>query len=156
MKHPRLRAAAMAGALASSLALASAPTAWAGADPFIGEVMLLGGSWCPRDWAPADGRLLPINNNPALFSLIGNYYGGDGRTNFALPDLRGRTPIGAGQGPGLAPYQLGQKGGAESVTLSADQKPAQTNGGNQPVHIRDPYLAMTWCIALQGQYPSHP
>jgi microcystin-dependent protein len=93
-------------------------------DPFIGEIRLFGYTYCPRGWIEADGQLLPISQNEALFSLYGTTYGGDGRTNFALPDLRGRAPIHVGQGPGLSSYPLGQSGGAETVTLSVEQMPA--------------------------------
>lgn len=81
------------------------------------------GTFAPRQWAFCQGQLLPISNYQALFSLIGNIYGGDNRTNFALPDLRGRVPVGTGQGPGTRNYQLGQKGGNESVTLSVLEMP---------------------------------
>ena len=99
-------------------------------DPFLGQIIMFAGNFAPRGWALCDGQLLPIAQNTALFSLIGTFYGGDGRTTFGLPDLRGRVPIhdGASQGPGLSPYQLGQKGGAEGVTLTQDQMPSHTHG----------------------------
>src|ERR1700747_753421 len=81
----------------------------------------------PKGWAFCNGQLLPINQNQALFALLGTTFGGDGRTNFALPDLRGRVPLSAGQGPGLENYNLGQTGGAEQVSLTADQMPPHTH-----------------------------
>ena len=207
--------------LALAMATAAAP-AHAGPEPFIGEMMLVGFNWCPRGFAKAEGQLMPISQNTALFSLLGTIYGGDGRTTFALPDLRGRAPIGFGSGPGLSTVSIGQKAGAEQVTISQAQMPSHTHGastsvtadvkaratnqradavspagnvlgrtssggevynagpadqdmgasaiqanvsatttvsptgGSQPVGIRDPYLGMTWCIALQGIFPSRP
>lgn len=99
-------------------------------EPFIGQLMLVGYNFCPRGWAEADGQLLPIASNSALFALFGTIYGGDGRTTFALPDLRGRAPIHEGSGPGLQPYQSGQKGGSESFTLTEDQMPLHNHDVN--------------------------
>lgn len=79
-------------------------------DPLLGGIGLFAGNFAPRGWALCEGQLLDISANSALFSILGTTYGGDGRTNFALPDLRGRTPVGVGTGPGLAQVQLGQKG----------------------------------------------
>jgi len=92
-------------------------------DPFIGEVRMFAGNFAPRGWALCDGQLLPIAQNTALFSILGTTYGGDGRTNFALPDLRGRVPVHAGQGPGLSNKPLGSRGGSETVTLTINQMP---------------------------------
>ena len=89
--------------------------------PFIGEVIMFGGNFAPRGWAFCDGQLLPIAQNTALFSLLGTTYGGDGRTTFGLPDLRGRVPVAAGNGPGLSDRRLGAKFGSESVTLTTNQ-----------------------------------
>jgi len=89
-----------------------------GIDPFIGEIIMFGGNFAPRGWALCQGQLLPINQYSALFSLVGTYYGGDGRTTFGLPDLRGRVPMGVGNGPGLTPRSWGQKGGVETTTHS--------------------------------------
>ena len=94
------------------------------AEPFLGSILLFGGNFAPRGWAFCNGQLLPINQNTALFSLLGTTYGGNGQTTFALPDLRGRTPIHFGQGPGLSNYSEGEMGGAESVTLISTQMPA--------------------------------
>ena len=93
-------------------------------DPFIGEIKMFAGNFAPRGWALCDGQLLAVSQNDALFSLFGTIYGGDGRTTFGLPDLRGRIPIHAGSGPGLSPRRLGAKGGAENVTLTTAQLPA--------------------------------
>lgn len=89
--------------------------------------MMFAGNFAPRGWALCDGQLLSIAQNQALFSLLGTTYGGDGRTTFALPDLRGRAPIHAGQGPGLSPRQLGERSGTESVTLTVNQMPAHNH-----------------------------
>ncbi len=112
---------AISASMAAPL-LSSAP-ARASADPLLGELMLVGFNFCPRGWAEAGGQLLSISQNTALFSLFGTIYGGDGRTTFALPDLRGRAPIHVGQGPGLATYTQGEKGGSESFTLTINQMP---------------------------------
>lgn len=92
-------------------------------EPFLGDIMTFGGNFCPRGWQEADGRLLAINSNAALFSLLGTTYGGDGRTTFALPDLRGRSAIGDGTGPGLTTTTLGQKRGGEQVVLTEANLP---------------------------------
>ncbi len=92
-------------------------------DPFLGEICAVSFNFAPVGWALCDGSLLPVAQNPALFSLIGNKYGGDGIQNFALPDLRGRAAIGTGQGPGLSDISLGQPVGAEAVGLNVNQLP---------------------------------
>jgi len=84
------------------------------ADPLLGEIAMFAGNFAPRGWAFCNGQLLPVSQNSALFSLLGTTYGGDGRTTFALPDLRGRAPIHAGQGPGLTTRPLGSRGGVET------------------------------------------
>ena len=81
-------------------------------EPFIGEIVQFGGNFAPRNWALCDGQLLAISSYTSLFSILGTTYGGDGRTTFALPDLRGRAPVHAGSGPGLTPRQLGLRAGA--------------------------------------------
>jgi microcystin-dependent protein len=96
-------------------------------DQFVGQVVLAGFNYAPAGWAFCDGSLLPISQYEALFSLIGITYGGDGVSTFALPDLRGRTPIGQGTGQGLSPYVLGQRGGAESVTITSQTYPNHTH-----------------------------
>jgi microcystin-dependent protein len=96
-------------------------------EPFVGEIRMFAGNFAPRGWAFCDGQLLAVSQNDALFSLLGTIYGGDGRTTFGLPDLRGRLPIHAGHGPGLSERRLGAKGGAEKVTLTVNQMPSHTH-----------------------------
>ncbi|MDN3645102.1 tail fiber protein [Pontixanthobacter aestiaquae] len=192
---------------AASAFTLSAPTpAMASADPLLGEIMTVGFNFCPRGWGETAGALLPISTNTALFSLLGTTYGGDGRTTFALPDLRGRSSIGVGNGPGLSPIRWGDRGGSETRVLTLNQLPSHNhtgnlhaentadsntgnpnnaalarsttqiynntvapnagvtfaagtvttnnNGGGQPFQIRDPYLGMYKCIAMQGIFPS--
>ncbi|WP_267139423.1 phage tail protein [Anianabacter salinae] len=93
----------------------------------MATVMIFGGNFAPRGWMFCDGQLLPISTYSALFSLLGTTYGGDGVTTFALPDLRGRVPIGPRHGPGLSDYREGQKGGIEHVTLTAIEMPSHTH-----------------------------
>ncbi len=90
-------------------------------EPFVGQITLFPYNFAPLGWALCQGQLLSISQNTALFSLLGTQFGGDGRTNFALPDLRGRAPIGQGQGPGLSPYVIGSLQGQETVTVTAAQ-----------------------------------
>ncbi len=97
-------------------------------DPFLGEIRMFGGNFAPRGWALCDGQLLPISKYSALFSILGTTYGGDGRTTFGLPDLRGRVPVHAGRGPGLSDYRLGKKGGQETVTLTTSEMPSHHHG----------------------------
>lgn len=94
---------------------------------FIGEIRLFAGNFAPRGWALCDGQLLATSSNSDLFSLLGTMYGGDGETTFGLPDLRGRVPMHAGTGPGLSPRSAGQKGGAQTVTLTTNQLPSHTH-----------------------------
>jgi microcystin-dependent protein len=108
-----------------------------GVDPYIGEIILFGGNFAIRGYAQCDGQLLPISQNTALFSILGTIYGGDGRTTFALPDLRGRSAIHRGQGPGLSPYTLGQQGGSELETLNANQIPTHSHGAQLPVSTEE-------------------
>jgi microcystin-dependent protein len=135
-------------------------------EPFVGEIKMVGFTFAPRGYAFCDGQLLPISQNTALFSLLGTTYGGDGRTTFALPDLRGRFPMHAGSGPGLTVRSNGEKGGAEIEVVhgrapilgwgstneigsnTSDETPVPT-GPYMP-----PYLAIRFVIALVGIYPS--
>jgi len=171
-------------------------------EPFVGQITTFGFNFAPRGWAFCNGQLLAISQNDALFSLLGTIYGGDGRTTFALPDLRGRSAIHFGNGPGLSGHAIGDKRGAETVTLNVAQLPAHNHpatlkainapgnetdptgnmlaevndaiyeanasgsdmgsdsivvgntGGNHSVNNMQPYLALNWCIALFGVYPS--
>jgi len=90
-------------------------------DPFVGEIRMFAGNFAPRGWAFCDGQLLEVSQNDALFSLLGTIYGGDGRTTFGLPDLRGRLPVHQGNGPGLINRSIGAKSGAEWVSLATSQ-----------------------------------
>jgi microcystin-dependent protein len=107
-------------------------------EPYVGEIRIFAGNFAPRGWALCEGQLLAVSSNDALFSLLGTTYGGDGRTTFGLPDLRGRLPIHGGAGPGLSPRTIGQKLGTETVALTANEMPghqhalaAATATGNQ-------------------------
>jgi microcystin-dependent protein len=166
-------------------------------EPFLSEIRMVGFNFAPRGWAFCDGQILPINQNQSLYSLLGTTYGGDGRTSFALPDLRGRAPIHVGGSNGGGSHGLGSKSGEETVTLSAAQMPQHTHtarasntnadaldptghvlaralnayvppgnlvelrtgtvtnvGGGQAHDNMQPYLALNFCIALQGLFPS--
>ena len=166
-------------------------------EPFLAEVRIVGFNFAPRGWAFCDGQILPINQNQSLYSLLGTTYGGDGRTSFALPDLRGRTPIHIGRSNGGNDHRLGSKSGEETHTLSASEMPqhnhaaqASTSPGNSPISANNvlasannlyrnlsnptplragtvanigggqahenmqPYIAVNFCIALQGLFPS--
>lgn len=170
------------------------------AQPYIGEIKMFAGNFAPSGWAKCEGQLLPIAQNQALFSLLGTTYGGNGQTNFALPDLRGRVPMHYGTGPGLTPRVQGESGGSESNTLTVAQMPSHSHGvnavttdgnqnsptnslpantkvldkeyssaaanttmnaamiaptgGGQPVNNVQPFLTVTFIIALEGVYPT--
>ncbi len=96
-------------------------------DPYIGDIRLFGGSFAPRGWVLCAGQLMSISQFSAVFAVIGTTYGGDGVTTFAVPDLRGRIPVGQGTGPGLTPRVLGQQFGSETVTLLSTQIPSHTH-----------------------------
>ena len=169
------------------------------ADPYIAEIRMFAGNFAPSGWAFCNGQLLPIQQNTALFSLLGTTYGGNGQTTFGLPDLRDRSPIHFQQGPGLSDRSLGETGGAAAVALTPAEIPAHTHvakaalsptsntpnanvslspsGGGAPVYKAlshptamaaqtlsatgsalphnnmQPYLAVTFIIALQGVFP---
>jgi microcystin-dependent protein len=130
-------------------------------ESFIGEIKLFAGNFAPRGYAFCDGQLLPINQNQALYSILGTTYGGDGRTNFGLPDMRGRVPIHPGTGPGLSSRRLGEKQGNEEFNLVANDLPGSKKQGktiytnayatesNMP-----PFTVVNFIIALVGLYPS--
>jgi microcystin-dependent protein len=164
------------------------------AEAFLGEIRLMSFGFAPKGWAQCNGQLLPINQNQALFSLLGTNYGGDGRVNFGLPNLQGRVPIHMGGG-----HTLGEQGGEQAHTLTISELPTHVHtlngtsshgtavvpagnllartapanpyvapnqlnamnaasipsvGGSQPHINMQPFLAVTFCIALQGQFPS--
>ncbi len=96
-------------------------------DPFVAEIRIFPFNFAPRGWAFCNGQILPISQNTALFSLLGTTYGGDGKSNFALPDLQGRAPMHPGQGPGLSLHDLGETGGSESVTLLESEIPSHAH-----------------------------
>ncbi len=169
------------------------------ADPFVAEIRIFPFNFAPKGWAFCDGQILPLSQNTALFSLLGTTYGGDGKSNFALPNLQGNAPMHPGQGPGLSLHDLGETGGSETVTLLESEIPAHSHalradvldlgdtnvvsqnasfalssggtlyqgtsnttlsgqsltpaGGNQPHNNMQPYLTLSFCIALQGVYP---
>ncbi|MEE4207100.1 MAG: tail fiber protein [Erythrobacter sp.] len=163
MKQLKMMRAAGLALLAGAAATASPGHA---REPFLGEIMMFGGNFCPRGWAKAEGQLLAISTNQALFSLYGTMYGGDGRTTFALPDLRGRAPVGQGQGPGLTRRAIGSKIGRETepnseapvaVARPENGAPAtaitpgtdnRTTGTNM-----QPSTVVTFCVAAQGIFP---
>jgi microcystin-dependent protein len=172
------------------------------ATPFLGEIRMFGGNFAPVNWAMCAGQLMAIDQNTALFAVLGTIYGGDGVTTFALPDLQGRTPLHWGTGLGLSNYQIGQKAGVENTSLLVNNMPSHTHtvkcdgtqggqpgptnnvlgtvnataaekiysnaaatatmnpamigpaGQNIPFGIQQPYLCITFIIALQGIFPS--
>jgi microcystin-dependent protein len=119
--------------------------------PFVGVIFAHAGSFAPYQWALCQGQVQSIANNETLYTLIGTTYGGDGQTTFNLPDLRGRLPIGQGQGPGLSNYLIGQLGGTENITLTTGQMPQHNHlvnvinsAGNVPTPISSSYIAGTY------------
>jgi len=99
-------------------------------DQFLGEIRIFGYNFPPRGWAMCNGQLLPISQNTALFSLLGTFYGGDGKSNFALPNMQGNVPVGSGQGAGLSDYVLGETTGSATVTLLQSELPQHAHGLN--------------------------
>lgn len=138
----------------------SSTTALADDEYLMGEVKAFAGNFAPRNWASAEGQLLAISSNTALFSILGTVYGGDGRTTFGLPDLRGRSIVGQGQGIGLSTRRrLGEQIGSEratlpSVGLSAAGGDTAVAVGEQSIDVQSPALAMTQIICILGRYPS--
>ncbi|MBD2843602.1 phage tail protein [Paenibacillus sp. IB182496] len=127
------------------------------AEPYIGEIRLFGGNFAPVGWMFCEGQLLPISQYDALFVLIGTTYGGDGQTTFALPDYRGRIPLGQGTSPSTGTtYAMGQHGGSEDVTLTANQLPSHTHSVNASTsagEITSPANAF-WSKSPLEQYSS--
>lgn len=122
------------------------------------EIVMFGANFAPRAWAYCDGQILPINSNQSLYSLLGTTYGGDGRTSFALPDLRGRVPVSQGTGPGLNTVNLGEKGGSETNTLNRNNLPVHNHTATAAMHVynsqgRDPSPKNN---VLSNQRPANP
>lgn len=114
------------------------------ADPFVAEIRIFPFNFAPKGWAWCNGQLLPLSQNTALFSLLGTTYGGNGKSNFALPDLQGRAPMHPGQGPGLSLHDLGEMSGSETVTLLESEIPSHTHtlrASNQTADIQEPTSA---------------
>jgi microcystin-dependent protein len=107
------------------------------ADPFVAEIRVFPFNFAPKGWAWCDGQLLPLSQNTALFSLLGTTYGGNGKSNFALPDLQGRAPMHPGQGPGLSLHDLGETGGSQTVTLIESEIPAHVHTVNVSIGDAD-------------------
>lgn len=159
----------MAAALVASMVALGGGKA-AAQECMTGEVKIFAGSYAPRNWAFADGQLLAISENQTLYSVLGTVYGGDGRSTFGLPDLRGRAPVSAGQGPGLSHYGRGDKGGVEQARgrrLTSHSHAEGMNGGliesttnndfadgDQWMSVVQPYLAVNYIVCMQGFYPS--
>lgn len=169
-------------------------------DPFVAEIRIFPFNFAPKGWAFCDGQILPLSQNTALFSLLGTTYGGDGKSNFALPNMQGNTPMHPGQGPGLSLHDLGETGGSDTVSLLESEIPSHSHGvmataqqalvrqpspavglarssgtpaynstvtglvtmndntiapagGDQPHNNLQPYLTLSFCIALQGVFP---
>lgn len=127
---------------------------------YMGEIRMFGGSYVPSGWAFCEGQLFLISQNQALFSILGTMYGGDGRTTFGLPDLRGRSAVGVGDGPGLSNVSQGLKGGEESVNLGTTETGPAGRSGNiaavttTNVPTQSPFLGVRYIICLNGIFPS--
>jgi microcystin-dependent protein len=157
--------AIMAPSLALNYIVPLQVSSSSGNTALLPEMRLFSGNFAPSGWAFADGRLLSVAGNPDLFNALGTTYGGDGVSTFALPDLRGRVDVDAGQGPGLSTRTLGQQFGAESHTLTVTEMPAHDHtlsgggtsgvtGGSQPLDVTQPSLVTNYIIALAGIFPS--
>jgi microcystin-dependent protein len=130
-------------------------------DQFLAEIRMFGCNFAPLGWALADGQLMPISQNTALFSLLGTMFGGDGKSNFALPNLQSRMPVHQGQGAGLSPRTMGDARGTEAMTFqgvaipSAPASPISASVGYRPQpQTVSPFLVLTFVIALQGIFPA--
>jgi microcystin-dependent protein len=129
--------------------------------PFLSEIRIVSFGFAPKGWGLTNGQVLPINQNQALFSLIGTFYGGNGQTTFQLPNLQSRIPMHVGQGAGLTPRTLGAYGGVEAITQQATpipQTPASPKtafiGAQSRLGTVSPFLVLNFVIALQGIFPS--
>jgi microcystin-dependent protein len=130
-------------------------------NPFLGEIRLFAGNFNPHGWALTNGQILPIAQNTALFSLLGTMYGGNGQSNFALPNFQSRMPVHQGQGIGLSQYVMGDQGGAESISFSSLPIPSAPSPAisasvsfRPQVQTVTPFLVLTFIIALQGIFPA--
>jgi len=124
------------------------------ADPFVAEIRIFPFNFAPKGWAWCDGQLLPLSQNTALFSLLGTTYGGNGKSNFALPDLQGRAPMHPGQGPGLSLHDLGETGGSDTVTLLESETTAHSHAcravGADPADLQAPSPARSIARSANG------
>jgi len=123
-------------------------------DPYIGEIRMFAGNFAPRNWSFCDGQLLAISQNQELFSLLGTTYGGDGRTTYALPDMRGRLPVHQGTGPGLTNKKIGAKYGIEKVTVTSDQLPIHSHEFKATKNIANTSVPTNNVVAAQGDADS--
>ena len=123
-------------------------------DPFVAEIRIYPFNFAPKGWAFCDGQILPISQNTALFSLLGTTYGGDGKSNFALPDMQGNAPMHPGQGPGLSLHDLGETGGSDTVTLLQSEMPAHSHfmraHNNDPADAQNPSPQTSLAQSSQG------
>ena len=117
------------------------------ADPFVAEIRIFPFNFAPKGWAWCDGQLLPLSQNTALFSLLGTTYGGNGKSNFALPDLQGRAPMHPGQGPGLSLHDLGETGGSETVSLLESEVPSHSHAMRASSDGADNFVAVANMLA---------
>ena len=122
--------------------------------PMLGQIIPVGFNFAPRGWAKCEGQILAISQHEALFSILGTTYGGDGRTTFALPDLRGRVIIGPGQGPGLSSRNLGEQGGSEIGGSAGTGNLLNGGMATSGVDNMQPFNTVTYIIALEGYFPS--
>lgn len=153
-------------AVAMSLGTVATPSKASAQERYLGEIIWVGFNFCPRGFAPADGQILSIAQNTALFALYGTTYGGDGRTTFALPDLRSRVPVHNGTGPGLTSRPLGSKGGEEAHSLTSNEMPAHSHGATASVNASDDpgnnaspdgaLPALAECTNYDGDGPTSP
>ncbi len=128
-------------------------------DPFVAEIRMFGFNFAPTGWAWCNGQILPISQNTALFSLLGTTYGGNGKSNFALPDLQGRAPMHPGQGPGLSLHDLGETGGSQTVTLLESEIPAHSHllqSTPSPANTQNPADAVTFARPTVNVYKQSP
>lgn len=127
-------------------------------EPYVGEIRMFAGNFAPRSWALCDGQLISISQNDALFSLLGTTYGGDGRSTFGLPDMRGRIPLHQGNGPGLSDRRIGSKSGTETETLTANHLPSHNhafNGSSNTADAGYPAAAVVADTASANLYYNH-